>query len=162
MSLLKSESDQNNGIKAYIKKAPCILAVDDHEDSLILLTQFLDLLGFVSLSASNAEQTYVLATEYQPDLILLDIVLPEMDGIELLHHLRQDKLTQGITVVALTALALAEEQELIMEAGFDDYLVKPYVLGELEALLYLHLQSKFPNVSRHNWRRKDASVPGQK
>lgn len=167
MKTRKFDNYQNDNNSIHIEQKPCILAVDDHEDSLILLTQFLECLGFSSLSASNAQQTYLLAKKYQPDLILLDIVLPDIDGIELQHHLKQNKLTQDITIVALTALALAEEREQIIQAGFDDYLVKPYVLGDLEALIYRHLQGEFPHLNcyhyqNHNWQQQEASVPGQK
>ena len=169
MEMRKFDNYQDDDSSNPIKEKPCILAVDDHEDSLILLTQFLECLGFANLSASNAQQTYLLAEKYQPDLILLDIVLPDIDGIELQHRLKQNKLTQDITIVALTALALAEEREQIIQAGFDDYLVKPYVLGDLEALIYRHLQDKVPhlNINGHNHQshygqRKKASVQGQK
>lgn len=160
MSLFRNGNCSN--VNAYLRSKPCILAVDDHEDSLILITHFLNFLGFTNLGASSAQQTYLLTKEYKPDVILLDIVLPEMDGIELLQRLKQDNLTEDTTVIALTALALAEEREKIMRAGFDGYLVKPYTLKELEELICHHLQIKYPNLSRHNWREQEALVQGQK
>lgn len=153
MNLLKfthNQDDSDDSREDHRKDSPCILAVDDHEDSLVLITQFLDFLGFVNVSASDAQQAYILAQKYQPDLIFLDIVLPDISGIELHSHLRRNQLTKNITVVALTALALTEEREQIIQAGFDDYLVKPYRLEELETLLKLHLQGKFPKIVPHH------------
>lgn len=157
MDLLKFDHNQDDNTENQTKERPFILAVDDHEDSRVLITHFLDFLGFVNLSTSNAQQAYLMAQKYQPDLIFLDIVLPDISGIELHSYLKRNQLTKNITVVALTALALTEEREQIIQAGFDDYLVKPYRLEELEAMLNHHLQGKFSKiVPHHNWQQQEA------
>lgn len=70
---------------------------------------------------------------YLPDLILLDIVLSEINGIEIARILKEDKLTNHIPIIAVTGLALANEREKIQQSGCDDYLCKPFLISELEA-----------------------------
>jgi CheY-like chemotaxis protein len=81
-----------------------------------------------------------LARTYQPDLILLDIVLPYMDGIEVISILRKDSITKTIPVIAVTALAIAQVRDRLLEAGFDDYVSKPYMLEDIEAKVQRYLR----------------------
>jgi CheY-like chemotaxis protein len=82
----------------------------------------------------------------QPDLILLDIMLPDMDGLEVIRCLKQISRTMTIPIVAVTALARATDREQILLAGCDDYISKPYMLEDLAALVYryLNLGSSLP------------------
>ncbi len=70
-----------------------------------------------------------------PDLVLLDIQMPEMDGYEVLREIRRDEALKGLRVVALTAFAMQGDQERAMAAGFDDYLTKPVTAANLKAQL---------------------------
>ena len=121
--------------KKHISQHPLILAVEDNEDNLLLMGYALDSLGCRFICQSDSINTIVVAKEYQPNLIMLDILLPSINGIELVRYLKQDPLTCHIPVVAVTALTKKEEQKQILEAGFDAYLSKPYMIDELEIVI---------------------------
>jgi two-component system cell cycle response regulator DivK len=120
-------------------KRPLILAVDDDEDNLLLVSYILKPLQCRYITTTSGQQTLSLATNYLPDLILLDMVLPEMDGFEIARVLKQHKLTSHIPIIAVTGLALDDERDKIATAGCDDYLCKPFLLEELEAKIALYL-----------------------
>lgn len=125
---------------------PLVLAVEDHDDSLLLISYALDSLGCKFICQKDSSATVLVAKEYQPDLIMLDIILPTLNGFEVVRQLKQESLTKHIPVVAVTALATRENQKAIMEAGFDEYLCKPYMIEELEAVIEKILHGKFyPN-----------------
>lgn len=123
---------------------PKILVVDDNEDNLLLLTCALEQLKCSLLTAIDGQTTLSLAQIYQPNLILLDILLPDLDGLEVLSQLRQNPKTQEIPVIAVTALARAEDKRRILLAGFNDYISKPYMLDEVEAIVKRHLSLTTP------------------
>ncbi|HLQ33377.1 MAG TPA: response regulator [Chloroflexota bacterium] len=102
-----------------------ILIVDDNAKNLKLVRDILQVKGFRTLEADTAEEGLELARAHQPDLILMDIQLPGMDGVTALGQLRADALTASLKVVAVTAFAMKEEQERIMAAGFLACLTKP-------------------------------------
>ena len=104
---------------------PLILAVEDNEDNLLLINYALESLGCRLICQPDSSSTLLVAKEYQPDLILMDILLPGLSGIEIVHYLKKEPLTKQIPVVAVTALASAEERERILMSGFDDYISKP-------------------------------------
>jgi CheY-like chemotaxis protein len=81
-----------------------------------------------------------IAQAFQPDLILLDILMPSMDGVEAVSQIRQDSRIKSIPVIAVTALALAGERERLLLAGFNDYVSKPFMLEEIEATIQRHLR----------------------
>ncbi|UBF24654.1 response regulator [Kovacikia minuta CCNUW1] len=122
-----------------------ILVVDDDPDNLLLLTHQVSLL--IDCSVTNATDGFSalsLAKELQPDLILLDIMLPDIDGFQVVHRLKQDPLTRSIPVVAVTAMARLQDEELALQAGYDDYLRKPYELESLETVIYRYLSASCP------------------
>jgi two-component system cell cycle response regulator DivK len=108
-----------------------ILIVEDNEKNMKLARDVLQFNGFRTLEAVTAGQGLTLAAEHQPDLILMDIQLPDMDGTTALHRLRGDATTASITVVALTAFAMKDDRERFVSAGFDGYLSKPISVREL-------------------------------
>lgn len=116
-----------------------ILAVDDDEDNLLLLAYALEPLGYALLTAVDGISALSLAQTYQPDLILLDVLLPYMDGIEVVSHLKKDPINRKIPVIAVTALAIPEDRERLLLSGFNDYLSKPYMLEDIEALVRRYL-----------------------
>ena len=102
-----------------------ILVVEDNERNLKLVRDVLRFAGYEVLSARSGEQGVALARERVPDLVLMDLQLPAMDGTEALRILRADPLTREIPVVAVTAFAMKDDRERALDAGFDSYLEKP-------------------------------------
>jgi two-component system cell cycle response regulator DivK len=115
-----------------------ILVVEDNAKSMTLLRDVLRATGYRTLEASTGKQALLLATEHGPALVLMDIRLPDMDGVEALGRLRMDERTASIPVVAVTAQAMKGDTERFKEAGFDGYLTKPVDLDELLATVARH------------------------
>jgi two-component system cell cycle response regulator DivK len=111
--------------------AALILIVEDHEKNMKLARDVLQFNGFRTIEAATAEQGLVLAASQQPDLILMDIQLPDLDGVTALRRLRADARTAAIKVVALTAFAMKDDRDRFVSAGFDGYLSKPISVREL-------------------------------
>jgi CheY-like chemotaxis protein len=118
---------------------PAILIIEDNPRNLKLARDVLNHAGYPTHEAANAEDGLALARAERPALILMDVQLPGMDGVEALGRLRADPVTAGICVVALTALAMHEDRERFAAAGFDGYLEKPLNVpefsGKVAALL---------------------------
>ena len=107
-----------------------ILIVEDNEKNLKLVRDVLQVKGYATLEAGSAEDGIRLAMEHKPDLILMDIQLPGMNGIEALRLLRDDAATSRIPVVAVTASVMQQDRKQITEAGFDAYVGKPISIRE--------------------------------
>jgi len=120
-------------------KMPLILVVDDDEDNLVLMAYTLESLNCSVITAMDGETALLAARSKQPDLILLDIMLYPVDGLQILSQLKQDSRTVTIPVVAVTALAREEDKERILQAGCNDYISKPYILEEMEAMISRYL-----------------------
>ena len=108
-----------------------ILIVEDNAKNLKLVRDLLQFRGYRTLEASTAERGIALAGEHRPDLVLMDIQLPDLDGVSALGRLRDDPATAGLRVVALTAFAMQADRERFLTAGFDGYLVKPIDIRQL-------------------------------
>jgi two-component system, cell cycle response regulator DivK len=102
-----------------------ILIVEDNDKNLKLARDLLQYHGFRTLEAGTAAAGIALAEQHGPDLILMDIQLPDMDGVTALGRLREAAATTSVPVVALTAFAMAADRERLLAAGFDGYLAKP-------------------------------------
>jgi two-component system, cell cycle response regulator DivK len=102
-----------------------ILIVEDNDKNLKLARDVLQHDGFRTLEAETAAAAIALAEQHVPDLILMDIQLPDMDGVTALGRLREIEATTSIPIVALTAFAMAADRERLLAAGFDGYLAKP-------------------------------------
>ena len=111
--------------------AELILIVEDNEKNLKLVRDLLQVKGYQTLEAGTAELGIELARRHTPQLILMDIQLPGMDGVAALGHLKADPTTAKIPVIALTAFAMKDDRERFRSAGFDGYLVKPINIREL-------------------------------
>jgi CheY-like chemotaxis protein len=102
-----------------------VLVVEDNALNRKLVRDVLGHAGYRVLEAGDAERGIELARAEAPDLILMDVQLPGIDGVEALRRLREDDATSSIPVAALTALAMKEDRERFLAAGFDGYLEKP-------------------------------------
>lgn len=112
-----------------------ILIVEDNPRNLKLVRDVLQVKGHATLEAGTAEEGIRIAGERHPDLILMDIHLPGMNGIDALRALRGDPATAAIPVIAVTASVMQDDRRMIMEAGFNAYVGKPINLREfLEAV----------------------------
>lgn len=114
-----------------------VLIVDDNQELLDLLTRFLQHLGqFEVVQAADGAQGLELAVTLRPACMVVDIVMPEIDGYQLVRALRGDPATAGIPVVMLTALAQDRDRLAGLVSGADRYLIKPVKLQELIAAIY--------------------------
>ena len=107
-----------------------ILIVEDNEKNLKLVRDVLQVKGYSTLEARTAEDGIRLAREAKPDLILMDIHLPGMSGIEALKALRADAATASVPVIAVTASVMQQDRKRITEAGFNGYVGKPINVQE--------------------------------
>ena len=107
-----------------------ILIIEDNDKNLKLVRDVLQVKGYATVEAGNAEDGIVLARERKPDLILMDIQLPGMSGIDAIGVLRADPATAAIPVAAVTASVMPQDRNKITEAGFDAYVGKPINLKE--------------------------------
>ena len=107
-----------------------ILIVEDNEKNMKLVRDVLQVKGYATLEAVSAEDGLRLAAEHHPDLILMDIQLPGMNGIEALKVLRANPATAAIPAIAVTASVMQQDRNQITEAGFDGYIGKPLNLKE--------------------------------
>ena len=110
-----------------------ILIVEDNEKNMKLFRDVLLATGHRTLEASTGGHAVELATEHTPDLVLMDIQLPDIGGIEALSRLRADERTASVPVVAVTAQAMEGDRERFLAAGFDAYLSKPVNVADLIA-----------------------------
>jgi len=118
-----------------------ILVVEDNPTNMNLAKFLLEGAGHSVLSARDAEVGLTLAREEQPNLILMDMQLPGMDGLEATMRLKKDKATSAIPVIALTALAMKGDEERIRAAGCDGYIAKPMRYQEFLAAVSGQLAS---------------------
>jgi two-component system cell cycle response regulator DivK len=110
-----------------------VLVVEDNEKNMKLFRDVLLAAGYRTLEATTGEEAVAVATEHSPDLVLMDIQLPDIDGVEALGRLRADGRTASLPVLALTAQAMEGDRERFLAAGFDGYLSKPVNVADLVA-----------------------------
>jgi two-component system cell cycle response regulator DivK len=123
-----------------------ILIVDDNPTNMKLSTFLLESADYTVLAATNAETGLTMAREGHPDLILMDIQLPGMDGLEATALLKADEATRDIPVIALTALAMKGDEERILAAGCDGYIAKPLDYKDFLASIKARLAEGRPSV----------------
>jgi two-component system cell cycle response regulator DivK len=124
-----------------------VLIVEDNPANMALAIFLLQSAGHSVVTATDAEAGLTLARDEQPHLILMDIQLPGMDGLEATALLKQDDLTRAIPVIALTALAMKGDEERIRAAGCDGYIAKPLAYKDFLATISAHVATA-PAVSR--------------
>jgi two-component system cell cycle response regulator DivK len=116
-----------------------VLIVEDNPANMTLAVFLLESAGHAVLVARDAEAGLTLAREQRPDLILMDIQLPGMDGLEATMLLKREDATRAIPVIALTALAMKGDEERIRAAGCDGYIAKPLAYRDFLATISAHL-----------------------
>ena len=121
-----------------------ILIVEDNEKNMKLVRDVLQVKGYATVEAGTAEDGIRLALERNPELILMDIQLPGMNGIEALGVLRANPATAAIPVIAVTASVMQQDRKQITEAGFDGYVGKPINLKEFLDAVRVMLERKRP------------------
>jgi len=112
---------------------PVVLAADDDPDILELITFRLERSGYTVLQAHDGEEAWTIARESKPDLAVLDVMMPKLDGFELTRRLRADESTSRMPIILLTARAQDADVQQGFDAGADDYIRKPFSPQELRA-----------------------------
>ena len=130
---------------SHLKEGPVkkkILIVEDNKDSLEILTLFIGRIGCQAVRAKNSKEAIALAEIEQPDLIFMDMELPDADGIKTAKILKQDPRTSKIPIVALTAWISDLWREKASRAGIVDYLIKPVAPQTLKETIELHTKGR--------------------
>ncbi len=119
-----------------------ILIVDDNADNAGLVFDYLTSKGYHTIIARDGRSALKLINEQRPDLVLMDIQMPEMDGIKVIRQIRADQCLQAMPVIALTALAMPGDRERCLDAGADEYVSKPVSMRALAEIVARHLAWK--------------------
>jgi two-component system, cell cycle response regulator DivK len=125
--------------------SPRILVVEDNAKNMKLVRDVLQARGYRTLEATTGGRALELALEHRPDLVLMDVQLPDIDGVEALGRLRVDVRTASIPVLALTAQAMHGDRERFLAAGFDDHVPKPLNVAEFLRTVKLHCAERSRN-----------------
>ncbi|HAX76868.1 MAG TPA: response regulator [Cyanobacteria bacterium UBA11372] len=121
-------------------KKSLVLVVDSNIDNLLLVEELLNPCCCSVMAATDGEQALCMIEKYQPDLILIEVMLPKIDGINVVQHLRQKGNTTPI--IALTSLVFTKDLKRALRAGCNGYVKKPYEINELEATVYHYLHQQ--------------------
>lgn len=124
-----------------------ILVVDDNVTNLKLIEYLLKAKGYDVLTAFDAESALEAVRSKRPSLVLMDLQLPGMDGLELTRRLKADPATRSIIVVAVTAYAMKGDEQRALDAGCDGYIAKPIDTRALPRLVESHLGAASPGTS---------------
>jgi len=101
------------------------LVIEDDENNIVLITRLLGKSGYRTLQATSGLQGVEIALREKPDFIILDIQLPDLDGIEVLRKIRSSEIGYSIPIIAMTSFAMAGDRERLLRAGCDEYIEKP-------------------------------------
>jgi two-component system cell cycle response regulator DivK len=119
-----------------------ILVVEDNEKNRMLIKDVLEYYGYQVLEAGNGVEGIAVAKEHRPDLILMDIQMPVMDGVSAAKIIKSDPAMKGTRMIALTSFAMKGDKERFLEAGFDDYIAKPINTRMLPKIVKKYTKSK--------------------
>ena len=120
-------------IQAADSRVPIILVVEDDQDNLLFISHTLIHLGYSFVTATEGQAALDLAIEYDIDLALVDLVLSDISGFELVNNLRQNNSTKNMPIIAISALVKEQYRDLALKSGCDDYLDKPYLIDDLKS-----------------------------
>jgi len=112
-----------------------ILVVDDERAFCDVVCEILETIGYVAHHTLNATQALEKLPQIQPDVILTDVMMPDMDGLSFVRHLRQQHQWHSTPVVIISAKATAEDRRLALESGANEFLAKPFTAQDLEVLI---------------------------
>jgi two-component system, cell cycle response regulator DivK len=112
-----------------------VLVIEDNELNLKLVVDLLDYHGYKAITTTFGREAVELARQHRPDLILLDIQLPDITGMEVIERLKADENTRSIPLVAVTAFAMSDDRQRFPKSGCDDYLAKPFNVREFLSLV---------------------------
>ncbi|MDD5130512.1 MAG: response regulator [Candidatus Omnitrophica bacterium] len=118
-----------------------ILIIDDNEKNRLLMSDILQYRGYEILQTEDGEKGVSMARQFQPDLILLDMQMPGIDGFAVAKILKSDTLTKDIKVIAVTSLAMKGDKERILALGVDDYIAKPIDTRQFPVLVEKYIGS---------------------
>ncbi|BAY48188.1 multi-sensor signal transduction histidine kinase [Scytonema sp. HK-05] len=121
---------------------PLILLAEDHEANIFTITQYLEAYGYRIILANNGKEAVEIAKAQRPDLILMDVQMPEMDGLEATRQIRADAEIAHIPIIALTSFAMVTDREQVMASGVDSYIPKPVSLKQLVGEIGEYLSNK--------------------
>jgi len=127
------EDEVAQRIERFSDKRSKILLVDDEIDTLLPLKRSLEVEDYIVVGAGNGPEALIKAKTEIPDIILLDLMMPEMDGYEVCEKLKKDPITKNIPVIMLTAKDAVRDKVKGLDIGADDYVTKPFNLNELKA-----------------------------
>jgi len=129
--LLHSDDHTNRGADQGNMKGKRILIVEDNDLSLVLLNDLLEVHGYEILKTGQGLEAIKLAQDNKPDLILMDIQLPDLSGLDVARLLKRDNQTKCIPIIAVTAFAMSGDKAKALESGCDAYISKPVILHNL-------------------------------
>jgi signal transduction histidine kinase/CheY-like chemotaxis protein len=145
-----STEDRSDTIVAPSSTAPLILIVEDNALNVNTIFSYLTAKGYRSIVANDGQSAIEQTQQHQPDLILMDIQMPGMDGLEAITRIRQHPPAVKIPIIALTALAMDGDRQKCLQAGANDYLTKPVKLRQLHATIQQLLAPKVESVPTIN------------
>ncbi len=120
-----------------------VLLVEDHPETIEVMRQELEFLGYDVMVAKDGLEAVEMATSESPDVIVMDIIIPKMDGLQAVSEIRNNPKTQDIPILASTALARPGDREKCLEVGCDGYIAKPFTYKQLgdaiEKVLEAHI-----------------------
>jgi len=129
-----------------MKRQYTVLAVDDENDVLLIVKTALQVEGYRVFTAADGPEALKTAAEEKPDLILLDIMMPGMDGFEVLTRLRENEATCQIPIIMLTGLSERERKRSAIERGIKYYIVKPFEFQDLVSKVRLAIEDSEANI----------------
>jgi len=120
--------------------AKAVLVADDDPDILSIVSMSLETQGYTVYKASNGREAVDLAKQHHPDLVLMDMMMPIVSGYEAVSELKDDATTRDITIVGLSAKAMATDMERATDAGIDGYITKPFRIAQILTVVESYLQ----------------------
>jgi PAS domain S-box-containing protein len=142
---VESEDQALSRIPVTHPEAPLILLAEDNSTNIEIMEDYLHAQGYAVVVAQNGHEAIAYSQQQQPDLILMDIQMPGMDGLEAIAQLRQNRSYDDMPIIALTALAMPGDAERCRRAGANDYLSKPVKLKQLTQTIERHLAQRIPH-----------------
>lgn len=140
-TLLSKELQRGGQQSAAGTHKRSVLIIEDNDDNLLFAQYAVEHLGYRATAMKSGHGAVATAMTCLPDIILLDILLERINGIDVLRQLRKHEAIAHIPIIAVTALARPCDHESIMTAGFSDYLLKPYMIDDLQRMLSRHLSA---------------------